>query len=215
MKRNISRLVRTSPALPSRTSVALLAHALKEGKPGVSTTLEDILHGPSPDPAYRAELRRQIDSDGALRMLETYTLWAESHVQLGDGLDVWPDRPPKSSIPPFSAVIAHASALLDAQLPVLMSVPAAEELLLRLQAALGPAMAAQNDYRRIRAPVDAALRHARVLAAEARAREDRDASSGGKSRGSRKPTPRHRVESSAPGLSEEAVGKYRVEDIVF
>lgn len=199
--RSISRLVRTNPSLPSRTSVALLARALDSEQPPLATVLDDIVSGPTPDPSFRAELRSQLDGAGALRVLTQLALWAEIYAERGDGLESWPERAPLSKEPSLGHIVAHSSLLLDAHLPSLMAIPEAEPLLLRLQEALAPALAAQQDYRRIRAPVDAALRLAKNVS---NAGDDKDK----KARGRRVPAPQG-------GMAEEAVGKWRVEDFVF
>jgi hypothetical protein len=84
-----------------------------------------------------------------------------------------------------------------------MAIPAAEGLLLRLQEALEQPLAAQQDYRRLRAPVDAALRLAKTEKKEAPLVLAHG----------RKPQPRRQAKN--PGLTEQAVGKYRIEDLVF
>jgi hypothetical protein len=204
-QRNVSHFVRKSQSLPSSTAVGLLAHSLSTDEPALTSALDDIVSGPSPDPAYRAALRRGIDGAGALRVLSLLVEWAEAGSAVSDGLDVWPERAPRTATPALASVIAHASALLDAHLPSLIPMPDAEPLLLRLQEALAPALAAQADYRRLRAPVDAALRLAKP--------EKKEATAAAATQHGRKSAAR--VESKTPGLTEEAVGKYRVEDIVF
>jgi len=189
--------------LPSRSSVGLIVHALKEGTPTLASVLQDILSGPSPDPAYRVELRRQVDGPGAVRILEQLVSWAEESTEAGDGLDVWPERAPKSSIPTLASIVAHSSFLLDAHLPTLLAIPEAEPLIVRMQEALAPALAAQQDYRRLAAPVDAALRLAKT--------EKKEVTTilvHGKK-------PIVRVQNKTPGFTEEAVGKYRIEDLTF
>lgn len=184
--RNISRLVRSSPALPSKATVGLIQHAL-EGKsgPSLSQVLEDILSGPEPDPAYRAELRALSPTD-ALKVLEQYLAWAEAHTSRGDGLESWPERQSAKDLPPLAALVQHASMLLDAQLGNLVTLPTAQAVIERFKAAIEPALAAQNDYRRLKAPVEATLRAGRERA-DARRKDE----------------------------SEEQVGKWRVEDFVF
>lgn len=183
--------------------MALLAASLTpDSALRLTSTLDDILHGPSPDPAYRAELRRQLTSEGALRVLGQLATWAEKHAERGDGLDAWPNRPEKAErIPPLPAVVVHTSHLLDAHLPTLMAMEEAEPLLQRVSEALAPALAAQQDYRRLRAPVDAALKAHRVTV-----REQEKADADKKRRALRTPK---------AGITEEAVGKWRVEDVVF
>lgn len=185
-RRAVSRLLRNNPALPSRAVVALLASDDK--------VLEDVVSGPAPDPAYRAELKRQLDADAAGRMLVTLTAWAESHVTRDDGLGAWLGaKPPKSALPPFSAVVAHASALLDAHLHNLLE---KEDELMRLSEAIAPAIAAQPDYRRLRAPIDATLRLHAAKKEEAG-------------------TDNRRRQYKQDKMTDEAFGKWRVEDFVF
>lgn len=185
--RTIARLVRSSPALPSRATVGLIQHAL-EGKSGPSLpqVLEDVLSGPEPDPAYRAELRALPPAE-ALRVLEQYAAWAEAHTARGDGLESWPERQHQKDLPPLAALVQHASMLLDAQLGNLVTMPQAEATLARFRDAIEPALAAQNDYRRLKAPVEATLRAGREKADDRRKKDD----------------------------TEEQVGKWRVEDFVF
>ncbi|BEI79966.1 hypothetical protein CcaverHIS002_0104950 [Cutaneotrichosporon cavernicola] len=185
-RRAVSRLLRNNPALPSRAVVALLVADDK--------VLEDVVSGPAPDPAYRAELKRQVTADGAGRMLVQLTAWAEAHATRDDGLGAWLEaKQPKSSLPPLNAVVAHASALLDAHLPNLLE---KEDELARLSEAIAPAMAAQADYRRLRAPVDATLRAHAVKKEEA----------GSDNR---------RRQYKQDKMADEAFGKWRVEDFVF
>ncbi|BEJ11039.1 hypothetical protein CspHIS471_0104610 [Cutaneotrichosporon sp. HIS471] len=184
-RRAVSRLLRNNPALPSRSVVALLVADDK--------VLEDVVSGPAPDPAYRAELKRQVSADAAGRMLVQLTAWAEAHSTRDDGLGAWLTKQPKSSLPPLKAVVAHASALLDAHLPNLLE---KEDELARLSEAIAPAMAAQVDYRRLRAPIDATLRAHAVKKEEAG-------------------TDNRRRQYKQDKMADEAFGKWRVEDFVF
>jgi hypothetical protein len=90
-------------------------------------------------------------------------------------------------------VVAHASALLDAHLPNLLE---KEDELARLSEAIAPAIAAQADYRRLRAPIDATLRAHAVKKDEAG------------------PDNRRR-QYKQDKMADEAFGKWRVEDFVF
>lgn len=185
--RSIARLVRSSPALPSRAVVGLVQHALAgKGGPALAQVLEDVLSGPEPDPAYRAELRALAPAD-ALRVLEQYAAWAEAHAARGDGLDAWPERPAAPG-PALPALVNHASMLLDAQLGHLVTLPQAEATITRFRSAIEPALAAQNDYRKLRAPLEATIRAGRERADDRRKRNEE---------------------------GEEQVGKWRVEDLVF
>ncbi|GMK59580.1 hypothetical protein CspeluHIS016_0801860 [Cutaneotrichosporon spelunceum] len=185
-RRAVSRLVRNKPSLPSRAVVALLV--------ADDTVLEDVVSGPAPDPVYRAELKRQLSADAAGRMLVQLTAWAEAHVTRDDGLGAWLEaKQPKSSLPPFSAVVTHASALLDAHLPNLLE---KEDELARLSEAIAPAIAAQADYRRLRAPIDATLRSHAAKKEEAG-------------------TDNRRRQYKQDKMADEAFGKWRVEDFVF
>lgn len=183
--------------------MALLAASLKpESALRLSSTLDDILGGPTPDPAFRAELRRQLTGSDALLVLNQLVAWAEKHVERGDGLASWPNKPERGErIPSLASVVAHSSHLLDAHLPSLMAMEEAEPLLQRLSEALSPALAAQQDYRRLRAPVDAALRSHRATVKE---QEKADADK-----------KRRAFRTAKAGITDEAVGKYRVEDFVF
>ncbi|CAK9785466.1 hypothetical protein CC85DRAFT_330400 [Cutaneotrichosporon oleaginosum] len=181
----VSRLLRKNPALPARSVVALLVVDDK--------VLESVVSGPAPDPSYRAELKRQLNADAACRMLVQLTAWAEAHATRDDGLGSWLEKQPKSSLPPLTAVVAHASALLDAHLPSLLE---KEDELTRLSEAIAPVIAAQTDYRRLRAPIDATLR------AHAAKKEEAG-------------TDNRRRQYKQDKMADEAFGKWRVEDFVF
>ncbi|KAL1413461.1 hypothetical protein Q8F55_001229 [Vanrija albida] len=212
--RSISELVKHSPALPSRTLVALLALSL-EPSPAVAlgSVLQDVLAGPQPDPSYRAHLRTGIDGKGALRILEHLAKWAEVHADLGDGLSAWPQQPQKIK-PTLDAVVAHSSLLLDAQLPTLITLPESEKLLTRLNDALAPALAAQQNYRRLLAPIDATL--AANAKAQRKAKEEAAAAAAAaRNQGKGKPPGGRKPVVAGPGLADEVVGKWKVEDFVF
>lgn len=173
--------------------------------------LQDVLAGPVPDPSYRAALRTGIDGKGALRMLEQLAKWAELHADVGDGLSAWPQQGPKIK-PTLASVVAHSSLLLDAQLPTLVTLPESEALLTRLNEALAPALAAQQNYRRLRAPIDATL--AANAKAQRKAKEEAAAAATAARNQGRKPAGRKPV-AAGPGLADEVVGKWKVEDFVF
>jgi hypothetical protein len=123
-------------------------------------------------------------------------------------------------------IINHASIILDTHLPSFLASHPSHPLLFRLQAALGPLLAMQTDYRRLRAPVDAALT---LVRREKRKRLEEDAKraivkgygkawqgkhqqnqsggKGGKDKG--------RGKDAQALLPDQSVGKWRVEDYVF
>jgi hypothetical protein len=140
------------------------------------------------------------------------------------GLSKWDSSSKKDSStspsPSLESVIAHSSLLLDAHLPNFLSHPPSYTLIERLQAALDPLVAVQNEFRQLRAPVEAVLTLAKR---EERRREERrekkeamrpvsvfDGKKGGK--GEAKKGEKEKQVAHLPG---EAVGKWRVEDISF
>lgn len=214
-QRSVSRLVRTNPSIPSRTSIALIARALASpsAEPTLESTLDDVVSAPTPDPAFRAELRRQITAAGATAVLSQLTLWAEAHAERGDGLECWPVRPAPatSSLPPLKNVLAHATLLLDAHLPSLLGdADVAEPLLERMQAALAGAMGAQAEYRKLKAPVEVALKMKETEKEAVGVRGAKGAAARG---GAKRAGGAARIAGAA--ADEAVVGKWRVEDFVF
>jgi hypothetical protein len=124
----------------------------------------------------------------------------------------------------------HSTILLDSYLPLFLSYAPSHDSLLRLQAALEPLIATQNEFRQLRAPIDAVLTLARR---EQRKREERQAKRAvtraierpiwGKAPGAkarikerqRKEALGEKEEEMGLPVPEEMVGKWRVEEIVF
>ncbi|KAL7424115.1 hypothetical protein Q5752_001700 [Cryptotrichosporon argae] len=211
---NLTRLILSTPTLPSPTLAALLAAFLRAPDPALPQVLDALLGAAPPDPAFRAALRRQLGVDEAARLLEHLAVRLARAAERGDGVDQWAEdgRATVKSSALIQSLITHTSHLLDAHLPSLLTYEPAAALLSRVQAALAPLLAAQLNYRRLRAPVDAALTLAareRRRAAEAQAK--RDAAAPQHARGDRKAA--KDVPNLAPG--DEVVGKWKVEDIVF
>lgn len=214
----------------SATLVALIKAALQSDSPGSAaprpeTLLWTILSLPVPDPAYRSELKRSLSVEQANEVLSILLGWAESHAaQPAGDLRTWAGElssaQPLSNghsasadvLPSISSVVAHSSLLLDSHLPLFLNHPPAHLLIERMQAALSPLVAQQDNFRRLRAPVDAvlvlAMREKRKREEEAARKEFlRPHAHGGK---------RAKVGSSdSMALPDEVVNSYRVEDYVF
>ncbi len=121
----------------------------------------------------------------------------------------------------------HSSILLDSHLPLFLAHEPSNLILERLQAALEPLLSIQNEFRRLRAPVEALLTLERR---ERRKKEEREAKRAstktvgrpiwGKAPGAkariRERERRHmNGEKGDVWLPGPMVGKWRVEDFVF
>jgi hypothetical protein len=113
----------------------------------------------------------------------------------------------------------HTSLLLDAHLPSLLPLPEAQTILERLQASLEPLISTLDTYRALRAPIEGVLtlakREERKEAEEKKA-AFKPMGSGGTVGKSAKAKARAAIIAKAEGgATEEMVGQWRVEDIVF
>ncbi|GFZ45721.1 hypothetical protein JCM24511_03450 [Saitozyma sp. JCM 24511] len=228
---NITRALRVIPTVSSATLLVVLRTALHPpshpglpGPPPFSHIYRDVLSLPTPPSTFRLELRRSLTTDEATSLLACLVDWAEMHVEARSfGLSKWDSSKKDSSTTPspsLESVIAHSSLLLDAHLPNFLSHPPSYTLIERLQAALDPLVAVQNEFRQLRAPVEAVLTLAKR---EERRREERrekkeamrpvsvfDGKKGGKGEAKK-----GEKEKQVAHLPSEAVGKWRVEDIAF
>ena len=115
-------------------------------------------------------------------------------------------------------VVAHSSLLLDAHLPSFISHEPAHELLARLQTALEPLIAIQNDFRQLRAPVDAVLTLARREERRKQEEEEKRLAMKGPAKqtgGAGRRGYKDRMVRGERGVGDGVIGKWRVEDIVF
>jgi hypothetical protein len=235
---NVTRALRTMPNISSLTVTALLHSALHPrshsglpGPPSFAHLYRDILSLPTPASTFRLELRRSLSVEDATRLLSCLVDWAELHVaHRSDYFARWDETSKQDKnplTPSLERVIAHSSLLLDSHLPSFLSHPPAYPLIERLQTSLEPLIAVQNDFRQLRAPVEAVLTLAKR---EDRRREERrekkeamrpvsvfDGPGGkkgqGKAEGQRQAQVQVQVQNTH--LPGEAVGKWRVEDIIF
>ena len=112
-------------------------------------------------------------------------------------------------------IISHSSVLLDAHLPNFLAYEPSFDSLARLQSAIEPLLALQEDFDRLRAPIDAVItlarREERRLEEEAKkAARNSKADKASRQTGTDKGGIR-----KGGRLPEEMVGKWRVEDFVF
>ena len=216
------------PSLPSSTIVSILERARTRTGDSESNTVDfaavvqDILALPPPGPDYRTALA-SLSVESCSVLLETYLAWLEEHsTRLPSSLDKWLPSdipvPPSLKIPSLESIILHSNLLLDARLQTLLSHKPAWDTLEKMQAALGPLMDAQENYRKLRAPIDAVLtlskREAKRRAEDEAKRKVLTAGPGlGHQKGQLDRKGRGRRYDA--GMNEEAVGKWRVEDLVF
>ncbi|ODN83191.1 hypothetical protein L202_01379 [Cryptococcus amylolentus CBS 6039] len=174
--------------------------------PSTSALLKSILSLPPPGPTYRVDLHQGLTVEEATRVLEVYNTWAAEHVEaLSYGLTGWESASPieGSDLPSLTSLVTHTSSLLDAHLLSFLSHIPSHETLSQLQSSLDPLLAAQNEYRQLRGPVEALLTLSRR---EAKKSEERAQKKGRKGKKAGKDEGK---------LPEENVGKWKVEDLVF
>ncbi|KAK4686673.1 hypothetical protein P7C73_g3446, partial [Tremellales sp. Uapishka_1] len=220
---NITRCLKNLPTIPSSTLILLLQKILQssEDTPPLAQFLKDLLAAPVPPPTFRVELRKSLSVEDATRVLEQYVTWAEEHVERRtEGISNWlpeegvKNTTPKLLIPSLESLINHSSILLDSHLPLFLSYPPSHALLGQLQTSLVPLLAIQEEFRQLRAPVEAVLtlakREERKMA-EADAKHKASTAVGkgkGKVVGARK-------EEKKGTWGEEKIGYWKVEDFVF
>ncbi|WWD16075.1 hypothetical protein CI109_100500 [Kwoniella shandongensis] len=222
----------TIPTIPSSTVIALIRASLQTSSTTSTTTptlavlLREIMSGPSPAPTYRIDLRRELNVEEATSVLCQFVIWAEAHVERrSDSLEGWDvdnesESNPKSAsnqeadLPSLESVITHSSLLLDAHLPSFLSYEVSHTQLERLQLALEPLIAIQNDYRKLRGPVEAVLTLVRRENRKAEERESNRKARHGRG-GSKKAAGVAGAAGGPNKLPEEVVGKWKVEDLVF
>ena len=215
------------PHLSSESLVTVIQRSVSESamlspRVSLSQVLQRVLALPSPPPDYRRFLHAILSSEDCIAILLEYASWLDLHPQgRANDLTSWTSGPQKSrkDLPALESIIAHLCLLLDAHLPRLLDHPPAWEVLERLQESLIPLLAMQDSYRRLRAPVEAVLTLSRR---ETRRREEREAKrevlrafgqNGKKGKGKS-----HTIAGDArlgAALPDEAIGKWRVEDIIF
>ena len=250
------RALRTVQTVPASTLVTLIKAIIQppiEGSSGSRPQLRDlmlvILGLPTPSPTYRVESRKSLSVEDSTSLLTLLVEWAEMHVEKrAEGLRSWLPEEGSSTANPapispslesvgllpslfltqliLQQVIAHSSILLDSHLPLFVTHDPSHPLLLRLQSALEPLIAIQNQFRQLRAPVEAVLTLAKREQRKQAEREAKRAavraanvsmSTGRRGRnGKLKEKEREdRERESGTRLPEEMVGKWRVEDLVF
>ena len=210
-------------------------------KSSFASILQCTLDLPPPAPDYRAALYA-LSVECCTAIISQYVAWLDAHVQrIPSTLSIWtispssispstplsPESPsnPLSQPLPFTtgeqlptvqSLISHSTALLDGQLQSLLSHPPAYEPLQQMQDALDILLGIQDTYRKIRAPVEAVLtlgRREEARMEELRSKREvlRKFGSKGSGEGKSKGV---RTERDY-GIGGEAVGKWRVEDLVF
>ncbi|WVW82925.1 hypothetical protein I302_104939 [Kwoniella bestiolae CBS 10118] len=200
--------------ISSLTLVKLISSSLHpshtdKNVPALSHLLSSIMASP-PAPTFRLDLRQNLSVEDATSVLAQFASWAEEHVKhRGEGLKGWDSESDSSGIqnestdiPSLNSLITYSSLLLDSHLPLFLSHEASHELLESLNESLIPLMEVQNEYKKLRGPIEAIL----ILAKreEMKAQETL-----GKSRGDKKGGEK------GTRIPEERIGKWKVEDLVF
>ncbi|WVQ71724.1 hypothetical protein IAR50_001265 [Cryptococcus sp. DSM 104548] len=206
----ITAALSSMKTISSSSLVALIRSSIASSTastpPSTSDLLKSILSLPPPGPTYRVDLHQGLTVEEATRVLEIYNTWAAEHVEaLSSGLSGWETASPTedTDLPALPSLITHTSSLLDAHLPSFLSHVPSHETLSRLQSSLEPLLAAQNEYRQLRGPVEALLTLSRR---EAKKSEERAQKKGRKGK---------KADKEQGKLPEEIVGKWKVEDLVF
>ncbi|ORX33750.1 hypothetical protein BD324DRAFT_638442 [Kockovaella imperatae] len=225
---NIRKAIGTVPDIPSSAIVNALERAqtsLSGGESNIDdftfeSLLREVVSLPPPAPGYRTALF-SLSLETCMRLLDAYVNWLTVHVEsMSSALDAWiadDTSAPSSSAPPVEALILHSNLLLDARLQTLLSHPPAWDLLEKMQVCLSSLMEMQDVYRKIHAPIEAVLTLARREAqskAEEQAKRLPPTIPGqtGHAKGQQFGKQNRKLK---VGMSDEVIGKWRVEDLIF
>ena len=233
---NASKATRLISSIPSSSLVTMLSKSIhppidsEESTSAPSAVLRDILAHPVPAPDYRLALRSGLSVEDATVVLEVLGEWMGYFVSnSSEILKGWAEdkkskkqkeaekeKEESSPIPQLEGIINHASVLLDSHLPLFLTYAPSHAALEALQTNLAPLLALQDNYRKLRAPVEAALtlsKREQRKADEAKAKRDRVQANtnAGAGAGAAKANGQR----AGASLPDEAVGKWRVEQFAF
>ncbi|WWD01231.1 hypothetical protein V866_008173 [Kwoniella sp. B9012] len=213
---NIIMCLKSFRTISSLTLVKLISSSLHpstndKNVPTLSKLLYLILSSP-PAPTFRLDLRQNLSVEDATMVLEQLLKWAQWHVNTrGEVLRGWDaDTASETQLlsevegtPSLNSVIAYSSLLLDSHLPLFLSYEPSHHLLEGLNEALEPLLEVQNEYKKLRGPIEAVL----ILAKREETNE--------KEKQSNFKTKKEGGQGQGKRLMDEKIGKWKVEDLVF
>ncbi|WWD09977.1 hypothetical protein V865_008109 [Kwoniella europaea PYCC6329] len=213
---NIIMCFKNFRTISSLTLVKLISSSLHpstndKNVPTLSKLLYLILSSP-PAPTFRLDLRQNLSVEDATSVLEQLLKWAQWHVNTrGEVLKGWDEDTASETqllsevegTPSLNSVIAYSSLLLDSHLPLFLSYEPSHHLLEGLNEALEPLLEVQNEYKKLRGPIEAVL----ILAKREEMNE--------KEKQSKYKSKKEGGQGQGKRLMDEKIGKWKVEDLVF
>ncbi|WWC89874.1 uncharacterized protein L201_004802 [Kwoniella dendrophila CBS 6074] len=223
--------------IPSSTLVKLITSSIHPSETAKSIPLSQMLSlimKSPPAPTFRLDIRQNLSIEDASVVLQKLVEWVEEYVTKRDeSLLEWDNETEtviesnqsnsvvdingNEEIPTLKSIIEYSTLLLDSHLPSFLTYEPSYELLEILSNHLEPLIELQNQYKKLKGPIEAILILSKRENDKLKQREQQQKSKLNKKNNNittndKKIQQQQQKENRLP---EEKIGKWKVEDLVF